>query len=66
MAVSKGNPLKSRMDKAMFAMKNKEELEYLKSMWGQGSCTDASDTHRPTLVTLVNVVVIIVPYMTSL
>ena len=64
MAVSKGNPLKNRMDRALSAMKNKGELESLKTTWRQGSCTNASDTHRATLVTLVNIVVIIVPSMT--
>ena len=55
MVGSFGNPLNRRMDKALSAMKNKGALELLKRTWWQGSCTDASDTHRPTLVTLMSI-----------
>ena len=49
------DPLKRRMDNALSAVENNGALESLKSTWWQGSCSNASDTHRPTLVTLINI-----------
>ena len=66
MAVTKGSPLKKRMDDALTEIKKSGEFDRLRTTWWRGRCTSASDTHRASLVTFVTIVAILVLSTTSL